>query len=102
MNSKTFEFFGILNLDVITQYVHISASIQPGVIRVNRRDFGNIINAFPQPRWLVINPKPYVLHIPTTYGALPIIVSDTLKEGEIRIEPKVDIDEEFEKIVLDA
>lgn len=85
---------------MLNDYVQRAAFISPGLIRINRKDFGFFIRAFSQPRYLPLSHKPYVPHIPTAYGVLPIFASDNLKQGEIRIEPRIDLDEEFEKIVL--
>ena len=85
---------------MLNDFVEQSASINPGLIRLNRKDFGRFILAFSKPSYLPLSHKPYVPHLPTAYGVLPIFPSDKIPSGEIVIEPRVNIDEEFEKIVL--
>ena len=85
---------------MLNDFIEQSASINPGLIRLNRRDFGFFIRQFSQPRYLPLSHKPYVPHIPTAYGVLPIFPSDKIPSGEVIIEPRVNLDEEFEKIVL--
>jgi hypothetical protein len=85
---------------MLNDFVEQSASINPGAIKMNRNDFGYFIRAFSKPSYLPISDKPYVVHIPTKYGVIPIFPSDKIPSGEIIIEPRVDIDEEFEKVIL--
>jgi hypothetical protein len=86
--------------EVLNRAVEEAKHINPGFIKLNRKDFGRFILAIARPSFLPLSDKQYVLHLPTAYGVLPIFPSDNIPESEIRILPKVDVDEEFEKIVL--
>ena len=96
----TFDIDYDIHCEMLNDFVEQSSSINPGLIRLNRKDFGRFIRSFSKPRYLPLSNKPYVPHLPTAHGVLPIFASDNVPQGTIRIEPKINLDEEFEKIVL--
>lgn len=87
-------------LEDINDYVNKSSKINPGAVRMSRRLYDGLIRMISKPQWLPVSEKPYVLHVPTAHGFLPVFPSDNLKDDEIWIEPAVNVHEEFEKIVM--
>ncbi len=106
MRVKKFKFrdhlmsSNVITCDDINSFVSSAGDINPGAIKLNRHNFDDFIRQFGSLQFLPVSDKPYMPHIPTAYGVLPIYPSDKVPFEEIFIEPKVDVDEEFEKIVL--
>jgi hypothetical protein len=87
------------NLDKYFQKVGIPA----GAIYLSRPLYNNLLGIMfqvPRVQILPISKIPYVLHLITTYGVVPVFCDNNNWHNDISLELSPDFEKEFEKIVL--
>ncbi len=78
-----------------------SMKTDPGEITLARSSYSALLNSCTNTRVYMLPPdKNYVPHILTSYGVVAVYPSDRVSHNKIKIRPRMNIDEEFEKIVL--
>lgn len=87
-------------LEMLNSFVSQSADIGPALIKLNRKDYGNLLLTVAAPKFLPLSEQPRVLHVPTAYGFLPVLPSDNIPSGDIYIEAGVSVSDLFEKVFL--